>query len=34
MLVAANVLALAEGGDLESQNCHAKQLQFINKRCR
>ena len=28
--IAANVPALAAGGELEPQNCHAKQMQFRN----
>jgi hypothetical protein len=27
-----NVLALAAGGELEPQNCHAKQMQFRKKK--
>jgi hypothetical protein len=27
-----DVPALAAGGDLEPQNCHAKQMQFRNKK--
>jgi hypothetical protein len=27
-----NVPALAAGGDLEPQNCHAKQMQFRKKK--